>query len=195
MFLMDKMKLVIFFLFLTLTSARIIMIGDSIFDGSKIHYFLESFSNTTIENYSKSGAMITGFPSIPFQYYQHSFPSPQIIIMDGGANDILDLLPTEQVWHTLTLIQENLNQLFLITYQSNVQHIIYLCPYYISNMHGHIDTGIQLLESIVENSPISISLVDVRNFTIPLKENDIHPNEAGDLILATQIWNKLKLVI
>lgn len=196
------MKSAILFLILLVfsleTHARIIMIGDSIFDGSTIHELLEEWSQEKIQNYAKSGSLITTnlnqVPSIPTQYYQNKYPAPRIVIMDGGANDIFSCSPF--YYQTkLNTIRQTLYELFNDMERENVQHVIYLGSYYVDNYSVLIDYGVQMLGNVFQQALLPINFVDVRNYTIPLKHQDIHPNTQGDYILASRIWYTLKTLI
>jgi hypothetical protein len=197
------MKYTILFLILLVfvvvgIQGRIIMIGDSIFDGSTIHELLESWSGEKIHNYAKKGSMITSnlnqVPSIPTQYYQNKYPAPRIVIMDGGANDIFSCSPF-YYQTTLNTIRQTLNELFNDMERQNVQHVIYLGSYYVDNYTILIDYGVQMLGNVFQQALLPINFVDVRNYTIPLKHQDIHPNTQGDYILASRIWYTLKTLI
>lgn len=191
--------------FLCSVQSKIIMIGDSILDSSvtTIHDKLESLSKQSIENYSKSGATITpnlnDKPCIPCQFNASiNISIASIVIMDGGANDIL-MISKNPSWLKFPLyrqriisIEYNLNLLFYEMKDLGVGQVIYLGNYYLNGNQAIVDYGTNVLMNICKLAPLPVTFVDVRQFTIPLKENDIHPNPDGDEILAQNIWNVLK---
>jgi hypothetical protein len=181
------------------------MIGDSILDSSvtTIHNKLESLLGVPIDNFARSGATITpnlnDKPCIPCQFNAFTnISQASIVIMDGGANDIL-MISKSTSWLKFPLyrqriitIQNNLNLLFHEMKDSCVVQVIYLGNYYINGNKAIVDYGTNVLMNICTQAPLPVHFVDVRQFTIPLKENDIHPNLEGDEILAQNIWNVLK---
>jgi hypothetical protein len=199
-----KYILVILFVLCSVQS-KIVMIGDSILDSSvtTIHEKLEILAKQSIENYSKSGATITpnlnDKPCIPCQFNASTNISvAEIIIMDGGANDILTISKNPS-WLKFPLyrqriisIESNLNLLFSEMKDLGVGQVIYLGNYYLDGNQAIVDYGTNILMNICKQAPLHVHFVDVRQFTIPLKENDIHPNTVGDEILAQNIWNVLK---
>jgi len=197
--------ILVILLFIWSVQSRIIMIGDSILDSSvtTIHEKLETLLGSPIENYSKSGATITpnlnDKPCIPCQFNASTNISvASIVIMDGGANDIL-MISKNPSWLKINIyrqriisIENNLNLLFYEMKDLSVYQVIYLGNYYLNDNKAIIDYGTNVLINICKHAPLPVTFVDVRQFQIPLKENDIHPNPYGDEILAQNIWNVLK---
>lgn len=200
-----KYILVILLILRCVVQSKIIMIGDSILDSSvsTIHEKLETLSSQFIENYAKSGATISpglnDKPCIPCQYNASiNNLVADIVIMDGGANDILSISKTPS-WSKFPLyrqriigIQNNLNLLFKKMKDLGVGQVIYLGNYYLNDNTLIVDYGTNVLMNICKQAPLPVHFIDVRQFTIPLKENDIHPNAYGDEILAQNIWIVLK---
>lgn len=186
-------------------NANIIMIGDSILDSqvTTIHNKLETLSNQTIIDYANSGAtIIPGLNNkkcIPCQFNESTNNRiAKVVIMDGGANDIL-LIYKSSSWlnirdykQRMTSIEDNLNLLFGQMKILGVEHVIYLGNYYVNGNNVILDYGTNVVMNLCAMAPLPVHFVDVRQFAIPLKKNDIHPNAVGDEILAQNIWNVLK---
>ncbi|NOH72278.1 SGNH/GDSL hydrolase family protein [Vibrio pectenicida] len=203
----------------------VITLGDSIFDLSgELQQFLESpeMANTTFRDYTLSGAKLSGGivakPVIEqYQDAKADDPNINIVIMDGGGNDILlpamifDPYECKTTWYRTELSEKCtslVNDIYVDTVdllnemkQNNVQQVIYLGYYYTTgdktNLHQAIDYGDNRLTDACSNTTVSCQFVDPRLGITPddVLSDNIHPNTSGSQKLAHLIWPYLEAIL
>ncbi|MCG7488980.1 SGNH/GDSL hydrolase family protein [Vibrio sp. Of14-4] len=203
----------------------VITLGDSIFDLSgELQQFLEGpdMANTTFRDYTLSGAKLTGgIVSKPvveqYQDAQTDDSNINIIVMDGGGNDILlpamifDPYECKTTWYRSELSEKCtslVDDVYVDTVsllnqmqQNEVQQVIYLGYYYTTgektDLHQAIDYGDERLADACNNTTVSCQFIDPRsaiNSNDVLPDN-IHPNTSGSQKLAQLIWPYLEAVL
>jgi len=202
----------------------VVNIGDSIFALSgEISEFLHSYAGQTFRRYAVSGAELTGGILAPSLYSQYATARAHdanidIIIMDGGGNDILlpvltmfdpyDCKTQWYEWGRLSSSCKNfIDDLYVDAvnllndmHADGVNHVIYLGYYYTKNalvrlddLEEAIDYGDMRLSQACANSAADCQFVDPRS-TIKdsdIKSDAIHPTRSGSEKLAGLTWPKL----
>ena len=203
---------------------QVITIGDSIFALSgAIQDDLEQYAGETFRRYTMSGAELTGgtiATSIVDQYDIANADNPDIdiVLMDGGGNDILipaimfDPYDCKTQWYQFGQLSDSckalvddvyvdavnlMNQM----YADNVSEVIFQGYYYTKNglflldsMEEAIDYGDLRLSQACDFSAVNCTFVDPRS---TISDSDIildgiHPNSSGSSKLATLDWAVLK---
>lgn len=203
----------------------VITLGDSIFDLSgELQQFLEGpeMANTTFRDYTLSGAKLSGGvvakPVVEqYQDAQSDDPNINVIVMDGGGNDILlpaavfDPHKCKTTWYRPELSSkckslvddvyvETVNLLNEMD-QNGVQQVIYLGYYYTTgdkeNLHQAIDFGDSRLADACTNTTVSCQFVDPRPYIASedVLSDNIHPTTSGSQKLAQLIWPYLQAVL
>ncbi|GLT16621.1 hypothetical protein GCM10007938_03970 [Vibrio zhanjiangensis] len=203
----------------------VITLGDSIFDLSgELQQFLEGpeMANTTFRDYTLSGAKLSGGivakPVVEqYQDAQADDPNINVIVMDGGGNDILlpamifDPYECKTTWYRPELSDKCtslVDDVYVDTVnllnqmkQNDVQQVIYLGYYYTTgnktDLHQAIDYGDRRLIDACNNTTVSCQFVDPRsNITSEdVLSDNIHPNTSGSQKLAQAIWPYLEAVL
>lgn len=200
---------------------QVVNIGDSIFALSgEINDFLHSYAGQTFRRYAVSGAELTGGILAPSLYSQYDTarsddPNIDIIIMDGGGNDILlpvltlfdpyDCKTQWYEWGRLSGSCKNfIDDLYVDAvnllndmHADGVDNVIYLGYYYTKNalvalddLEEAIDYGDMRLSQACQNSAVDCTFVDPR-WVIndgDIKSDAIHPKTSGSLKIANLIW-------
>ncbi len=202
----------------------VVVLGDSIWALSgEIQANLHAYAGETFRNYATSGAELFGgiiAPSVEQQYQiaRDDNPNSQIVVMDGGGNDILipavafdpyDCLTQWWEWGRLSRSCKNfIDDLYVDgvnllneMYADGVTDVIYLGYYYTKNgilwvddLEEAIDYGDAKLAQACQNSVVDCTFVDPRS---TIRDRDIladgvHPNSTGSRKLADLIWPVLE---
>ncbi|MFH2063827.1 MAG: SGNH/GDSL hydrolase family protein [Pseudomonadota bacterium] len=200
---------------------QVVNIGDSIFALSgEINDFLHSYAGQTFRRYAVSGAELTGGVLAPSLYSQYDIakgdnPNIDIIIMDGGGNDILlpaiafDPYDCKTQWYEWGRLSSSCKNFIDDIYvdcvnllndmhADGVNHVIYQGYYYTKNtwllqlddLEEAIDYGDAKLALACQNSSVDCRFIDPRS-TIKdsdIKTDAIHPTTSGSQKLANLIW-------
>lgn len=203
---------------------RVVFLGDSIFALSgKIQENLHNYAGGTFRNYTTSGAELFGgviHPSIVEQYdiAMSDNPDSDIVVMNGGGNDILipailfdpyDCLTQWWEWGRLSnscksfiddIYVEGVDQLNLMA-ADGVTDVIYLGYYYTKNgllwvddLEEAVDYGDLRLAQACANSVANCTFVDPRS-TIHNSDvliDGVHPTAVGSKKIADLIWPVLE---
>jgi len=203
----------------------VVTLGDSIFDLSgELQQFLEApeKANTTFRDYTLSGAKLSGgfFTRSIIRQYQdakNDDPNINVVVMDGGGNDILqpatffdpfqcrtNFFRTELSPRCKSLVDDiyvDAVNLLNDMQQDGVKDVVYLGYYYttgdLSNLHKAIDYGDSRLADACNNTLVSCQYVDPRS-TITANDvldDNLHPTTSGSQKLADLIWPSLKAVL
>ena len=196
----------------------VVNIGDSIFALSgKINDYLHSYANTTFRRYAVSGAELAGGILAPDLFSQYAIaknddPNIDIIIMDGGGNDILlpvltmfdpyDCRTQWYEWGRLSGSCKNfINDLYVDAvdllndmHADGVDNVIYLGYYHtkgiVDNLEEAVDYGDGKLSQACAYSAANCTFVDPRWV---INDSDIivdgiHPATSGSQKIANLIW-------
>ncbi len=201
---------------------QVVFLGDSIFALSeKIQANIEATSGETYRNYTLSGSQMfgggLGMP-IPDQFQRALGDNPDIdlVVMNGGGNDILvpaivngDPHQCKTRWYQFGRLSQSCKDFvdtlylqgmeLLETYtQYGVENIVYLGYYYtklglagnLNTLRQAVDYGDETLQRACDNSPIPCTFVDPRSTIRPwdVSIDGIHPNDSGSKKLADLIW-------
>jgi len=200
---------------------QVVNIGDSIFALSgEINNFLHAYAGQTFRRYAVSGAELSGGVLAPSLYSQYDIakndnPDIEIIIMDGGGNDILlpaiafDPYDCKTQWYEWGKLSSTCKNFIDDIYvdcvnllndmqADGVDHVIYQGYYYTKNtillqlddLEEAIDYGDVRLSQACQNSSVDCRFIDPRS-TIKdsdIKSDAIHPTTSGSQKLANLIW-------
>jgi len=181
-----------------------IMIGDSIFvhRGEEIKRTLEISQKIKIRNHAKTGAWMHEVVS---QYSKAQKSSGDIIIMDGGGNNILGDSgncrgnPNDACKSHLKKISLEFKTLLETMEKDGISVVFYLGPYYGSGWNGGnfeaaVDMGSYLMRGACENTMIDCSFIDPRKVMVGnTREWDgVHPNAEGVKILSDIIARSMR---
>ena len=189
-----------FLLFLPLIYCSTIMIGDSLFANDLIKNQLEEWGNTQIDNLALIGSQFHEgwIESIPSQYFNYikSNSIPDTIIMNGGGNDILSrktdcISFNKNCIKRINEITSILDLFFKKINNDGVLNVIYLGPYYLQKLEKTINYGTDKISEICQKAELNCNFVDIRNKTIPLSIDNLHPNDDGYILLADELWNEI----
>lgn len=189
-----------FLLFLPLIYCSTIMIGDSLFANDLIKNQLEEWGNTQIDNLALIGSQFHEgwIESIPSQYFNYikSNSIPDTIIMNGGGNDILSrktdcISFNKNCIKRINEITSILDLFFKRINNDGVLNVIYLGPYYLQKLEKTINYGTDKISEICQKAELNCNFVDIRNKTIPLSIDNLHPNDDGYILLADELWNEI----
>jgi len=176
-----------------------LVIGDSMFaGGSSVVRHLSELAGHSLDNRAVVGA---GFrrgwvKSIPEQYDQSGFRG-NVILMDGGGNDVFSMINSCQVFAPdcramIDEINNSFRDLLNKMGLNGVEDVIFMGPYYVrESLRPVIDYGVETMGSTCasRSSTPRCSFVDTRNLTFPRGWDGIHPTEEGYQKLATAIWD------
>jgi lysophospholipase L1-like esterase len=178
--------------------------GDSILvSDSPIQSDLEKLSGIHIKNYATVGAgMKDGWvKSIPSQYFENkeTYGVPLTIIMDGGGNDVNSVRSecqqfSEACRNTIDDVVTILQQLWKQMASDGVAHILYVGMYYISGFRQAVDYGAEEIQRACHDHDISLGknltcyFVDLRNVSIQVGWDGMHPMTQGYHDIASEIW-------
>jgi lysophospholipase L1-like esterase len=203
---------------------QVITLGDSIFDLSgEIQESLETYAGETFRRYTQNGAELFGGVLSMSVYEQYEMaksnnPDIDIIVMNGGGNDILipaillDPYNCMTQWYQFgrlstrcknfidDLYVEGVNVLNEM-YVDGVENVIYLGYYHTKNGLFHVDSleeavdyGDETLARACRNTIVNCEFVDPRS---SINDSDIifdgiHPASSGSQKLADLIWLELE---
>ena len=193
------LALYFFMLFYNVSYADHIMIGDSIFThrNQEIKNIIESNQKIKIKNYAVQGHW---FKNISSQFDNSSAKDGDIIIMDGGGNDIFGNggncknRPNANCKSQVDGIAEKFRDLLNKMSTRKIDSVFFLSPYYISGLESAVDYGIDKCLPICQDSLVYCVFIDVRFAMKPkdLESDGIHPNGTGTKILANSIIEAMK---
>lgn len=185
---------------LPLVYCKTLMIGDSLFANDIIKNQLEEWSNTQIHNTALIGSQLHNgwVESIPLQYsnYIQSNNIPTTIIMNGGGNDILvkkndckvfNNMCIKRINETTTIIDSLLKQMN----NNGVLNVVYLGFYYINGLKNTVDYGTDKINETCNKAELNCHFIDIRNKSIPVSSDNLHPTDDGYIMLAENIWNTI----
>jgi lysophospholipase L1-like esterase len=200
-----KALIVFFFIFINNVShADYHIIGDSIFvhKNQEVKRQIEKSKNISITNHAVTGHW---FKNIVEQFDKTSTKSGDIIIMDGGGNDIFGNSgncrnnPNVNCKSQIDGIAEKFKNLLEKMLNRKIDTVYFLSPYYTSGWNGSgyekaVDYGVDNITKICNESLMYCVFIDVR---FAMKGNvvewdGIHPNQNGCNILANSIIEAMK---
>jgi len=193
------------------------IVGDSVFDlDAHVHKYLSVFSGKSYKDNSISGSQVS---DIIAQYRKaiQSKPDIKTIIMDGGANDILQGFYWKKVCassgstvssHCKSFINELRDQIDSLWDEmdtNGTSDIIHLGYYHLKNgfisgngvvMSAAVDYADSITESACFASPANCYYVETRpsfngNEASYIKLDGLHPTDAGGEVLAGLIWKQM----
>lgn len=204
---------------------QVITVGDSIFALSgKIQDDLEGYAGETFRRYTLSGASLSGgdaiAASVVNQYAtaRNDNPNIEVVIMDGGGNDILipaiafDPHDCKTNWYEFGRLSSDCRTFIDDVYVEavdilnemavdGVENVIFLGYYHTKNglfaldsMEEAVDYGDHQLAKACAYSTVDCTFVDPREV---INDRDIvfdgiHPNDGGSTKLAQLIWPHLE---
>jgi len=175
---------------------KVKIFGDSILaSNTPIQNDLETLSGEKMDNHASIGSGLRDgwIASIPFYYDLYKYPIANTVIMDGGGNDVNGfrndcIAFNENCRKQLDGLVDILDGLFKQMKEDGVKNIIYVGFYYIGRLNNAIDYGMgQLYKKCLPKN--NCYIVDLRNATIPLGWDGLHPNVNGYHTIASQIWH------
>lgn len=179
--------------------------GDSIFAtlNHRIKNLLENKSGKQIADHSESGKWAL---EIKNQYINSRSQKPEVVIMDGGGNDVLGNSNNCKSFNEkCKIVVKNAVQMIKDTFdmmaEDGVKYIFFLGSHYPRGWsNGYdlvVDYGYTLTEPLCRDSVVPCKLIDPRekfNTTANVLEWDgVHPNNLGTEILASMIYENLPL--
>jgi lysophospholipase L1-like esterase len=184
----------------TTLQAKTLMIGDSIFDLTKeVPTFLEQ-DGLVLDNLAVSSSMMEAIAQ-QYRTYKKEKGIPELVIMDGGGNDILlnhyaDCVKDNATCNAaLEKIYATGTELLNEMREDGVQKIIYVGIHYFQRwnkqLNPTVDKGMKKLQEICVEP---CTFIDLRpHFDRPglLLFDDIHPNTKGSRIIADLILQAL----
>jgi hypothetical protein len=177
-------------------SALVNIFGDSILaDNTPIQSDLETLAPTaTFENYARIGAgMRDGWiESIPTIYSKNREPMPSVIILDGGGNDVnavrQDCLAMTSVCKdTIDKVAAMTSNLLENMREDGVPYVMYVGFYYIQGFEKVVDYSYDRVAPRCLPAD-GCYLVDLRNVTIQVGWDGMHPVTASYHDIAQTIW-------
>lgn len=173
--------------------------GDSILaSNTPIQQDLEIWSGIKMENFATIGSGLQSgwVKSIPEQYYENNQPVPDIILMDGGGNDINSVRSqcisfTESCQQTVNHLVDIVKNLMIQMRKDGVKKIIYTGFYYIPEFKQVIDYGVDTLQEVCHLKD-SCYFVDLRNVSVKLGWDGMHPITESYHDISKEIWKIMK---
>ncbi|MCP4133213.1 MAG: SGNH/GDSL hydrolase family protein [bacterium] len=186
------------------TNPKAAIIGDSVFDLSgAISDYLEDLSGEQYRDYSVSGERMS---DIIDQYYDAFSDDSDIrtIIMDGGANDILQTYKTECSYGVSAQCKQYIDDLvgdaagLLDQMETDgVQNVVWLGYYNLpgsnAKLNDAVDYAMEEVITMCGSSSANCYFVESRDsfegHSEYIKNDDLHPTDAGSEVLANLIWD------
>lgn len=174
----------------------VMMVGDSILaSNTPIQTDLETLSGNTFRNYAKIGAGLQDgwVMSIPEQYERYRGDVvPTTILMDGGGNDVNGVRSdcerfNDRCQATIDRLVSILDTLFQTMRKDGIKNIMYLGFYYVGRLHDTIDYGIEKIQTVCRPKD-GCYVVDLRNLTVQVGWDGMHPVEHSYHDIARKIW-------
>jgi lysophospholipase L1-like esterase len=184
-------------------SGGIRIFGDSIFATSnhRIRTVLEQHLKKSLTDYSVSGSWTK---DIKEQYIKARDQKVQIVIMNGGGNDVFGNSSdcralNDKCKQVVANGLQNHKESFNMIEEDGVHNIVFLGFHYTTGLNGGygkvIDYTYPLLEELCDTSNVPCILVDPRekfkNTGGLLEWDGTHPNYEGTKILADMIFDKM----
>lgn len=183
------------------------MFGDSIFAtlNHRIKSLLENKIGQKIADHSQTGKWAW---EVKNQYIANRNQKPQIIVMDGGGNDILGTSWdckrfTEKCKNVVKNAANNIEATFKLMAEDGVKHILFMGCHYTRNQNSGYDPVVDysyttFLFPICSASKVPCQIVDPREkikaASNSLEWDGVHPNQVGTQILADLIFEKLSVL-
>lgn len=201
------MKAFILFFFIFLNShshADYHIIGDSVFThrNQAIKQQIEKQLNISIINHAVTGHW---FKNIVEQFERSTIKQGDIVIMDGGGNDMFGNAGNcrnklnANCKSQIDGISEKFKYLLDKMLIRKIDAVYFLSPYYTSGWNGSgyekaIDYGVSVIAPICNDSLVYCVFIDVRKtMSGNVVDGDgIHPNQNGCNILANSIIEAIK---
>ena len=134
--------------------------------------------------------------SIPSIYTQNREPVPSVVILDGGGNDVnavrqdcRDMTP--KCTETIDKVASMIADLVADMHADGVRHVMYVGFFYLEGFEQAVDYGNALVAARCRPSD-GCYFVDLRNLTVEVGWDGMHPVESSYHDIAKTIW-KTKL--
>lgn len=176
-------------------SYQTMMIGDSILaSNTPVQDMLQTFSETVFFNTATIGSSIQdGWKiSIPSQYMQYRTDDVTTIIMDGGGNDVNSQRSECERFSSgciemIDRIVVILQNLFDTMRRDGVHSILYCGFYYIPGLERAVDYGTEEIKKVCIAEE-GCYFTDLRNLTVSLGWDGMHPVENSFRDIAIELW-------
>lgn len=168
------------------------MIGDSIFavgaeECSDVNIMLNMSRGERMTNMAASGARVE---RILARYYllAEMEPSMQVVIADGGTNDVIAKHPVGEIYDEITRLFE--------TVLADGKNLIYVLPYHYRGERESYNPIIDELDTslLVACDEMAIECIDLRTIFDAHPEfylDDIHPTVIGRAVITAQIRERI----
>lgn len=180
-------------------AALVQIFGDSLLaDNTPVQAHLAALApNATIENHARIGAgMRDGWvESIPSIYHNfRTTPPATTILLDGGGNDVnavrqeclgaMTPACTDTIDAVAGLVQELVQQMR----DDGVRHVMYVGFFYLKGFEKAADYGDELVKTFCQPSA-NCFFVELRNLTVEVGWDGMHPTPASYHDIASRIWD------
>lgn len=191
------------FLFVSTARAEIRIYGDSIFTtrNHAVKQELQKLTNESITDLAQYGDWIQG---VNDAYDKNPASSGDVVIFDGGGNDVLwnawtcKNTPKQSCIDRVDNVVLTISALLYKMEQDGVAAVIYLGVHYPTNFNRGfnpiIDYSYPLIQRACQSSPVCVGVADMRPkiTAADLEWDGIHPNNAGAKIIADELYRILE---
>jgi len=199
---MKKLIFVLMFLTTQAFGDSIYMFGDSVFAlNGVVKTELEDLSGRPVTSHATTGATMK---EIFLQYTAARNEEIDLVVMNGGGNDILDNMVNclrfndhcrMAIHEALSVMEYTLNTLA----DDGVETVVWVGYYkpvrFMLPLRRALEYAWPLMAEVCANSPVRCVMVDPRIIFSEIKGviklDGVHPTEKGSKIIAEQIWETL----
>lgn len=200
---MMRLRMSVCVLFLSSSSIAMaqsyFMIGDSILAtrSQEVKRLIEIEKDIHIQNQAFIGAWSW---QIVRQYERLEVKAGDVVIMDGGANDVIGNTwncrgnMNDKCIKLMGEINDRFESLLQRMYEDGISKVVFLSCYYPrGDWHQPVDFGTEGLKAVCENALVDCRFVDVRTKIKyeNLEWDGLHPNGSGTKILAMALGEQL----
>lgn len=184
-------------LVVTTANRRTVMVGDSVLASDhKIQRFLEEKAGHSLENYAVIGASIhEGWVASVRDQYDAVNQTPAIhtMIVNGGGNDVMShrddcVAFTDTCRDVLEDSIAMVDELVTRMEADGVAHILYLGFYRVPGLEKAADYASTRLQERLGKKEKCV-FVDLRNVSVPLAWDGLHPTDEGYATIGLTIWD------